>query len=217
MAKSYNPVYVYPTEKTGFFEGQPTGPKLVKELNGLSHEEYGGWWPSFFPSTIGFLVTGDGQKTNVMTISCLAVVNAYPFMIGMPISAGGRSSRVDGPRYSLELLQENGEYTINIGHIDPEITKKAIICGSTSGRDGTDKMAKAGFTPLPSRCVGPPIIQECALNFECRLHSQTLLGTHYWIIGQVEAVYLDKEVAQGRSQFVWRSMPEMIPSGKGSD
>ena len=182
MAKSYTPVYHYPTEKTGFFKGEKVGDKLLKDVKDVEHSDYGGWWPTFFPTAVNFLVTGDKEKHNVMSVACVAVVNAYPFMIGMPIFAGGISTRGDGPRYSLELLQFSHEYTINLPYIDSDMTKKVLVCGSVSGRDGIDKFKKAGFTIWPSRHVGPPILVECPLNLECKVYSMTLLGTHYWVI-----------------------------------
>ncbi len=209
MAKSFTPIFHYPTEKTGFFEGKKEGKKLVKDIKDSDHSAYGGWWPTFFPTAISFLVTGDNDKHNVMTVSSVVVVNAFPFMLGMPIFAGGKSPRGDGPRYSLDLLQANPEFTINLPYIDSAMTKKVIICGSLSGRNGYDKFAKADFTAAPSRNVGPPIIMECSLNIECRIYSMTLLGTHYWVIGRALTVHLDEEIATGRDQFVWRSLPEL--------
>ncbi|NOZ73053.1 MAG: flavin reductase family protein [Chloroflexi bacterium] len=214
MSKGFTPIYVYPTEKTGFFRGEKTETKLIKDIKGVAHSDYGGWWPSFFPTTIAFLVTGSKEKPNVMTVSCITVVNAYPFMIGFPLFSQGDSTRGSGPRYSLELIRNNPEFTINVPYIDKEMTKKTIICGSFSGRDGVDKIAKAGFTPLGSHHVSPPILKECPLNLECRVHLDIPLGGHTWIIGQVEAVHMDERLATGEDQFVWRSMPELIRGGK---
>lgn len=209
MAKSFTPIFHYPTEKTGFFTGEEEGIKLVKNILDSDHSAYGGWWPTFFPTAISFLVTGDRDKYNVMTVSSVVVVNAFPFMLGMPIFAGSKSPRGDGPRYSLELLQANPEFTINLPYIDKVMTKKVIICGSLSGRTGDDKFEKANFTAAASSNVGPPIIAECPLNIECRIHSMELLGTHYWVIGKALTIHLDKEIAAGRYQFVWRSLPEL--------
>jgi flavin reductase (DIM6/NTAB) family NADH-FMN oxidoreductase RutF len=101
------------------------------------------------------------------------------------------------------------------------MTKRILICGSLSGRSGIDKIARAGFTPLPSRHLAPPILKECPLNLECRIHSQELLGSHYWTIGRVEAVHLDDRLADGSDQLIWRSLPELVrggvDSGKGGN
>ncbi len=148
MGKSFTSEYVYPTEQTGFFSGQKVGTKILKDIKDRDQSAYGGWWPCFFPTAIGFLVTGSNDKPNVMTVSCMAVVNAYPFMIGLPVFAKGKSARGDGPRYSLELLQKNPEFTINVPTADEAMTAKVVICGSISGRDGVNKITKANFTSL---------------------------------------------------------------------
>ncbi|MBI5409243.1 MAG: flavin reductase family protein [Nitrospirae bacterium] len=214
MSKSFSPVYTYPTEKTGFFKGERAGSKRVKDIKDVEHSAYGGWWPSFFPTSVGFLVTRNGDTTNVMTIACMSVVNAYPFMVGFPIHVKGKSERGEGTRYSYELLRANPQFTLNVPYIDTTMTKRVLICGSYSGRDGVDKIAKANFTTMPSRHVTPPILNECPLNLECRVHSDIDLGSHHWIIGKVEAVYLDEEMAEGDKQFVWRSLPELIRKEK---
>lgn len=215
MSKPYTPVFYWPSAKTGFFVGNLANGKVVKEIQGVSHELYGSWWPSFFPTVIGFLVTAARGRTNVMTCSCITVMCAYPFMLGLPIFTGERSSRGNGPRYSMELLQKSGQFTVNLGYISEEMTKKAMICGSLSGRNGMDKLAKAGFTTIPSQHVEPPLIRECPLNLECQVNSFVELGTHTWVTGLVHAVHADPELASGKLQYLWRSMPELVKPNDG--
>lgn len=211
---AFEPVFLYPNEKTGSFEGERIGTKILKDVKDVAQSAYGGWWPSFFPTAIGFLVTGNADKANVMTVSCIAVVNAHPFMLGMPVFTGEESTHGTGPRFSLDLLRDNPEYTINLPYIDPKMTQNVTICGSLSGRDGIDKFAKSGFTTIPSRHVAPPIIAECPLNVECSLHSITKLGTHCWVMGKVQAVHLDESIASGRDHLVWRSLPDWEKNGQ---
>lgn len=206
--KGYTPYYEYPTEKTGFFEGDAANGKRVKDIKDAPQSAYGGWWPSFFPSAVGLLVTATPERRNIMSVACTVVVNAYPFMLGFPMFTQGESTRGNGPRFSHKLLTAQREFTLNVPTISPETTKRVIVCGSLSGRDGVDKFAKAGFTAVPSRHVLPPVLGECPLNFECAVHSMQLLGTHTWVIGRVLAVHLDEAVASGQSRFLWRSMAE---------
>lgn len=216
MGKSYSPVYNYPLAASDFSSWQPQGEKFFKDIKDAAQEDYGAWWPTFFPTAIGFLVTGAREAPNVMTISCMVVTCAHPFTVGFPVFCGEHSTRGHGPRYSLELLQQNPQFTLNVPCMSPEMTKKAIICGSLSGRDGVDKFEKASFTKLPSHHVQPPVLQECPISLECEVHSTQVLGTHTWVMGRVLAVHLDKRVAQGDKTIQWLSMPryddEEIPS-----
>jgi len=43
-----------------------------------------------------------------------------------------------------------------------------IFSGSQSGRK-IDKFKKLGITQIPSRSINVPIIQECEINYECRV------------------------------------------------
>ena len=210
MSKSFTPLYEWPTPKTGCFTGEEYNDRIMKDLEGKAQDGYGGWWPSFFPTSIGFLVTKDGERTNVMTVSCMTVMCAYPFTVGMPVFTGEKSTRGDGPRFSFSLLERSREFTLNLGLISNDMVKKVVICGSLSGKNEPDKIGKAGFTTFESRHVAPPILRECPLNFECEVISLSCLGTHTWVSAQVKAVHCIKALACGDQKLLWRSMPEFI-------
>ena len=212
MSKSYKPIYQWPNPNYKAFEGEEHHGRITKDLKNLKQSDFGGWWPCFFPTAIGFLVTAGSNRINVMTSSCLVVMCAYPFTIGLPIFTGTHSPRGDGPRFSYELLQETKQFTINLGYISEEMTKKAIICGTLSGRDYPDKITKAAFTTLPSKHIIPPLLKECPLNLECSVLSMTPIGTHTWVAGSVLAVHSDPSLASGNHKYEWRSMPDLIPS-----
>ncbi|MDP2892643.1 MAG: flavin reductase family protein [Bacillota bacterium] len=103
-----------------------------------------------------FLVTGV-EKPNIMTIGwgSIGIYWAKPVFIAL----------VRPSRYSHELIESCGEFTINIPYADAE--SQFNICGTVSGRD-EDKFALCSYTPIPSRKVAVPIISECNLHFECR-------------------------------------------------
>ena len=84
-------------------------------------------------------------------------------------------------------------------------------CGSVSGRD-RDKFLENRLTPVPSRQVRPPIIQECAVHYECRtLHRNDMAPDtlaqavedefyaegdyHRVYFGEIVAVYADDDAA----------------------
>lgn len=210
MGKSYSPKYVYPLPDSDFSHWDDDGDTLFKDIRDVPQESYGAWWPTFFPTSIGFLVTGNRERSNVMTISCMVVTCAHPFTVGFPVFGGERSTRGNGPRYSLDLLEAHAEFTLNVPCMSSEMTKRVIICGSLTGRDGTDKFAKAGFTKAPSRYVEPPILRQCPISLEAKVHSIQNLGTHNWVMGRVQAVHIDKSLATGGQKLVWLSMPRFL-------
>jgi flavin reductase (DIM6/NTAB) family NADH-FMN oxidoreductase RutF len=68
-------------------------------------------------------------------------------------------------RHTWKLLEENGDFTVNVP--TPELRKAVHVCGSKSRRD-CDKLAETGLTPIPSLHVAAPIIEQCAIHYECR-------------------------------------------------
>lgn len=70
-------------------------------------------------------------------------------------------------RYTKQMLEKNGEFTINIpvGHADKHILG---VCGTKSGRD-MDKIKELGLHTVESDVVSVPGIQELPLTLECKV------------------------------------------------
>jgi flavin reductase (DIM6/NTAB) family NADH-FMN oxidoreductase RutF len=146
------------------------------------------------------LVTQDAaDKPNVMAIAWCHI----GFVWGLPVCI----VYVRTSRHSYTCLEQLRQFTVNIPTAE---MKRAIgITGSVSGRD-QDKFAAADLTPVPSRCVKPPIIDQCIMHYECKvIHYNDLLpanmdraveqdsyaGTDYHrcYFGQIVATYVDPD------------------------
>jgi len=70
-------------------------------------------------------------------------------------------------RYTKQLLEKNGEFTVNVplDQVDKNILG---VCGSKSGRD-TDKFALLGLTTEAGKTVSVPAIKELPLTLECKV------------------------------------------------
>jgi len=115
-------------------------------------------------------------------------------------------------RYSYTRLEDAaGDFTVNVP--PRELAEAVARCGTVSGRDH-DKFLENHLTPVPSRQVRPPIIQECVVRYECRtLHRNDLAPDtlaqavqddfyaqgdyHRVYFGEIVAVYADED-ASGR-------------------
>lgn len=70
-------------------------------------------------------------------------------------------------RYTKQLLDKNGEFTVNIALGDPD--KKIIsVCGTKSGRN-LDKFAHLGLIPVAGDTVSVPGIKQMPLTLECKV------------------------------------------------
>jgi flavin reductase (DIM6/NTAB) family NADH-FMN oxidoreductase RutF len=108
------------------------------------------------------VTSGADGKPNVMTIGwgTLGAIWGRPVFLVL----------VRPSRHTYSRLEEVGEFTVNVP--PRELAAGVNLCGTVSGRD-RDKFQEARLTPVASRQVRPPIIQECVVHYECRiLHKQ---------------------------------------------
>ena len=105
------------------------------------------------------LTTKSGDKLNTMTIGwgCLGTDWSRPVFIAF----------VRESRFTKQMLEENGEFTVNVpmGKVDP---KNLGICGTRSGRD-MDKFTELGLTPEAPLAISVPGIRELPLTLECKV------------------------------------------------
>lgn len=167
-------------------------------------------YSDFFASTMQrmrqdglLLVTaGSDGKPNVMTIGWGSIGSIWgrPCFLVM----------VRPSRYTYGLLEQNGDFTVNVA--TAELTETIAYCGTISGRD-QDKFAERHLTPLPAKQVQVPIIEECVVHYECRtLHRNDLVPEalestirdqayprgdfHRIYYGEILATYADEDAAE---------------------
>lgn len=105
------------------------------------------------------LTTRAGNEVNSMTIGW--------GMIGIEWKKPIFIAYVRQSRHTKTLLDENGEFTVNIpvGAFDKNIL---AVCGKESGRD-VNKIEKLGLTLVPGETVSVPAIAQLPLTLECKV------------------------------------------------
>ena len=105
------------------------------------------------------LTTAFGGKVNTMTIGWAHIGIEW----GKPIFI----AYVRESRYTKDMLEKNGEFTVNIPLSDCD-SKILGFCGSKSGKD-VDKIESLGLTLVESDRVSAPGIKELPLTLECKV------------------------------------------------
>ena len=105
------------------------------------------------------LTTKAGETVNTMTIGW--------GKIGIEWNKPVFIAYVRETRFTKQMLEENGEFTVNIpyGEFDNKILS---YCGTKSGRD-TDKIRDLGLTLVESGEISVPGIAELPLTLECKV------------------------------------------------
>ena len=107
----------------------------------------------------GILVVAQGRagKPNPMTIGWGLIGSIWSQPIFMVL--------VRPSRYTHDLLEENGDFTVNV--LPKEFSAALNHCGAVSGRDH-DKFAEAKLTVERGGLVSAPGIAEASIVYECR-------------------------------------------------
>jgi flavin reductase (DIM6/NTAB) family NADH-FMN oxidoreductase RutF len=125
---------------------------------------------------------GKTGKPDIITLAWAMPTSINPPMVAISISPR---------RLSHALINKTKEFVVNIPTMD--IVKETLYCGRVSGRR-VDKFKETGLTPLPSKKVKPPAIEECVAHLECKLQSQMKTGDHTIFVGEVLEAYANKDV-----------------------
>ena len=83
------------------------------------------------------------------------------------------------------------EFVINVPV--KSLLRKAIQCGSTSGRS-IDKFKEFGLTPIPAAKVKPPLIKECIAHLECKLLRADLADEYNIFLADVVCAWVEKSL-----------------------
>ena len=120
--------------------------------------DYAGEICKAMPQGILMTTAAEGQ-VNTMTIGWGTIGIEW----GKPIFI----AYVRDSRYTMEMLNANGEFTVNVplGEIDKKILG---YCGTKSYRD-TDKIADLGLTLENPEVISVPGIKELPLTLECKV------------------------------------------------
>jgi len=117
-------------------------------------------------------------KANFLAVGGGGVANSEPPMIGVPIRHN---------RYTLKGIQQNLTFSINTPSID--LVRETDYCGIASGAK-VDKVKVCQFKVFYGNLKTAPMIEQCPLNLECKVVQILNLGSHSFVIGQVEGTYV---------------------------
>ena len=134
-------------------------------------------------------VTDKEGKSNIITVAWAGTVCTNPPMVSISVRPS---------RYSYQILEETGEFVINL--TNESLVKACDYCGVVSGRD-VDKFAKTRLTPIPMEHVHAMGIEESPVNMECKITEKRELGSHTMFIAEVVGVTVDDRYMDETGKF----------------
>lgn len=128
-------------------------------------------------------------KDNIITIAWTGTTCSDPPMLSISVRP---------ERYSYHMIEETGEFVINL--TTKELAFATDYCGVKSGKD-VDKWKEAGLTKEKADIVKAPMIAESPVNIECRVTEKRNLGSHVMFQAEVVAVHADEKYMDEKEKF----------------
>ena len=130
-----------------------------------------------------------GEKPNIVTVAWTGTICSDPAMVSISVRP---------ERYSHDIIEETGEFVINL--VTKDLTYATDYCGVRSGRD-VDKFKEMNLTPLPSKMIDAVGIEESPVNIECKVVEVKKLGSHDMFIEEVVNVTVDDRYMDENNKF----------------
>lgn len=130
-----------------------------------------------------------GEKPNIVTVAWTGTICSDPAMVSISVRP---------ERYSHDIIEETGEFVINL--VTKDLTYATDYCGVRSGRD-VDKFKEMNLTPLPSKMIDAVGIEESPVNIECKVVEVKKLGSHDMFIAEVVNVTIDDRYMDENNKF----------------
>ncbi|MDF1538094.1 MAG: flavin reductase family protein [Candidatus Thorarchaeota archaeon] len=125
---------------------------------------------------IGAMVDG---RPNFMNIVWVNRMNISPNIL---------AASVNVKHYTLKGIKQNQSFSLNFPSID--LVEKTDYVGLVSGRD-VDKSKL--FEVFYGDDENTPMIRECPINIECKVHDMVELPDHVVVFGEVLNVYSEEQ------------------------
>ena len=130
-----------------------------------------------------------GEKANIVTVAWAGTICSDPAMVSISVRS---------ERYSHDIIQETGEFVVNL--VSTELTKACDWCGVRSGKD-YDKFKELKLKKFKSDFMDTPAIDESPVNIYCKVKKIEKLGSHDLFIAEVIGVTVDEKYMDEKGRF----------------
>ena len=196
FVKTYQPDYEFPTFRTVAFEADEMrdgfATKRLVPRGQVEVDNDRSRWPCFFPSSLG-LITIDAGNGAASAFPCgsTAIVSRHPLTIAICVTYARINARY-APRASLELLRKSGRFGCGVPVYRADVLEAVTYLGSVSFGDQRDKLQHCG---LPTVRLGrSAAFPTSPVHFDCRIVREVRLGTHVLILGEVDEIFVRRDV-----------------------
>jgi flavin reductase (DIM6/NTAB) family NADH-FMN oxidoreductase RutF len=134
--------------------------------------------------------SADGSTKGIATIAWVTPTSHAPNLILASIGNGPEEAGILSYRYSYRLVKESQEFGVCVP--DAGLKQQVGLAGSNHSNE-VDVFKESGLTPMKSKVIKAPLIEECFFNVECQVVDEIATGDHTLFIGKIVAVHCEDD------------------------
>jgi flavin reductase (DIM6/NTAB) family NADH-FMN oxidoreductase RutF len=182
-------------------------------------------WPAFFPSPISIVSTRSGDRIHLEKVVGASIVNRFPYIVALSFCRTSLSHRHYARRDFMEVLESGGKVAVQFLPPGDPLDRVMSAIANVPDDDGRGRFARAGLPTRPGKTNDAPIFADAYMAYEASLvqpgrdfegqpifdQPWTDVGSHRVYYLEIQAIQLRQDIAEGRSQIHWRSVPSFTP------
>ena len=146
------------------------------------HTEDIGEFYQHYPKVATIVTAQAKGKDNAMTVAWHTCLSINPPLYGIAVAP---------KRFTYQLIIESKEFGINFL---PFEAAELVASVGGSGGQYIDKFQRFNIARDKPVKTAVPILQAAYAAYECKLVDDKLYGDHRWLVGEIVAVHLLREV-----------------------
>ena len=188
-------------------------------------------WPAFFPSPIALVTTGDETEPALEKVVGASIVNRFPYLIALSFCRETLSERHYARSRFCEVLEQSGGAAVQF--IAPGPAQEAAMAAIATEPDSstTLRVKQSGLEVRSGISVDAPVFEESFMVYEARLVKPSVdlegrqlferpwadVGSHRIYFLEITTIQLAEDIADGRRQVAWRSLPAFSSDDAGRE
>jgi flavin reductase (DIM6/NTAB) family NADH-FMN oxidoreductase RutF len=191
---------------------------MPEKLNELAVDSR---WPAFFPSPICFVTTSDGVSVALEKVVGPSIVNRFPYVIALSFCKQNISERHHAREKFMKILESGSVVAVQFLPPGDTLDRAVNAIISIKDEDSVARVAKSGLPTRKALTNSAPVFNDAYMVYEARFlksavtfHGNNVqripwidMGSHRVYFLEINAIQLRSDIAAGKSQIVWRSLP----------
>jgi flavin reductase (DIM6/NTAB) family NADH-FMN oxidoreductase RutF len=178
-------------------------------------------WPGFFPSPICLVTTRAGDQIALEKVVGASIVNRFPYVLALSFCTQPLSDRHHARNHFTEMLERGASVAVQFLSPGPRLDAAMQAISNVPEDQTATRIQKSGLATRSAVTNDAPVFEDAYLVYEARLvrpgrdfdghpiYQQAWqdVGSHRIFFLEVNAIQLREDIAGGKSQILWRSLP----------